>query len=279
MQKFLLTVAFVLGTLTYSSAQTQWLDSCCYELDTLVISGDTTACYGDSVQLCVPFDSCLTYQWLYNGDTIQWAVSNCFYAAVGGFYNVVLSNACDTAILWASVSIPSQPLVATISCSAASRTTCKLTANPSGGVPPYTYFWSTLSTTQSIIALSNRSYVVTVTDALGCQTITYGSCANCRLPIIRNAEAGDSNSDELDQTVQIYPVPASAELNVLVPEYLADYQIKVSIISITGQELVVSYFEGTFELNMNIESLEPGVYYLKAEAESFNYMGKISIIK
>ncbi len=39
------------------------------------------------------------------------------------------------------------------------------TANPSGGVPPYTYAWSNSGTSQNILNLSPGAYTVTVTDA------------------------------------------------------------------------------------------------------------------
>jgi hypothetical protein len=40
-----------------------------------------------------------------------------------------------------------------------------VTANPSGGTPPYTYKWSTMATTQTISNLPASYYAVTVTDA------------------------------------------------------------------------------------------------------------------
>jgi hypothetical protein len=43
-----------------------------------------------------------------------------------------------------------------------------LTANTTGGRQPYTYQWSTGATTQSIIATTSGTYIVTVTDANGC---------------------------------------------------------------------------------------------------------------
>ena len=39
----------------------------------------------------------------------------------------------------------------------------------SGGVPPYTYNWSTGDTTQDITGLSADTYTVTVTDSVGCE--------------------------------------------------------------------------------------------------------------
>jgi len=58
------------------------------------------------------------------------------------------------------------------------------TANPSGGIPPYTYLWSPGGeTTQTITGLSDGTYSVTVTDANGCMastevTVNNGDCNN-----------------------------------------------------------------------------------------------------
>jgi len=42
------------------------------------------------------------------------------------------------------------------------------TANPSGGVQPYTYLWNTGATTQVLTNRPPGTYIVTVTDAVGC---------------------------------------------------------------------------------------------------------------
>ncbi|WP_299768193.1 Ig-like domain-containing protein, partial [uncultured Dokdonia sp.] len=57
------------------------------------------------------------------------------------------------------------------------------TANPTGGVPPYTYLWSNGETTQTITGLTPDTYTVTVTDANGCDAtntviVNEGSCQN-----------------------------------------------------------------------------------------------------
>ncbi|MDB4438789.1 SpaA isopeptide-forming pilin-related protein [bacterium] len=46
------------------------------------------------------------------------------------------------------------------------------TASASGGIAPYTYKWSNNSTTQSIINLATGTYTVTVTDVVGCSSIS-----------------------------------------------------------------------------------------------------------
>jgi hypothetical protein len=46
----------------------------------------------------------------------------------------------------------------------------KIFVNVTGGTPPYTYLWSTGSTTDSTTGLAAGDYAVTVTDATGCST-------------------------------------------------------------------------------------------------------------
>ena len=46
----------------------------------------------------------------------------------------------------------------------------RIYSNASGGVPPYTYNWSTSQTTSAITNLAPGTYSLTVTDAQGCQT-------------------------------------------------------------------------------------------------------------
>lgn len=48
-----------------------------------------------------------------------------------------------------------------------------LTANPTGGTSPYTYYWSTTATTQTINGLEAGTYSVYIEDAHGCKTTIY----------------------------------------------------------------------------------------------------------
>jgi uncharacterized repeat protein (TIGR01451 family) len=57
-----------------------------------------------------------------------------------------------------------------------------LSADFTGGTPPYTYSWNNGATTQMITATGNMNYCVTVTDALGCSsTACYNYSSNCNL--------------------------------------------------------------------------------------------------
>ncbi|MFZ4522051.1 MAG: PKD domain-containing protein [Bacteroidales bacterium] len=77
-----------------------------------------------------------------------------------------------------------------------SSQSCTLTANPSGGVAPYTYLWSTLQTTQSIVAPTSGTYSVTITDA--------GLCTANNSVVV---------------TVNASPTPAITGSNVFCPNF------------------------------------------------------------
>ena len=65
-----------------------------------------------------------------------------------------------------SVTSPVGPGGTNIGC--AGETNGSATANPSGGVAPYAYLWSTTATTQTINNLAAGFYQVTITDMNGC---------------------------------------------------------------------------------------------------------------
>jgi SprB repeat/HYR domain/Secretion system C-terminal sorting domain len=62
------------------------------------------------------------------------------------------------------------------------------TANPSGGVGPYTYMWNNGVTTQTATGLSVGNYTVTVTDANGCTNTqsAFVSAFNCAVNAVVN---------------------------------------------------------------------------------------------
>jgi len=110
-----------------------------------------------------------TYLWS-NGQTTQTAIN-----LVAGVYSCTITdtNGCTKVI---SVTI-TQPTAITVTTTQV-NTTCGLpngsaTANPVGGVGPYTYSWNSIpvQTTQTATGLLAGSYVVTVTGVGGC-TVT-----------------------------------------------------------------------------------------------------------
>jgi hypothetical protein len=65
-----------------------------------------------------------------------------------------------------------------------------ITANPDGGVAPYSYLWSNGGTTRTISNLSPGNYSVTLTDALGCTATATGNISEP--PVITGSISGDN---------------------------------------------------------------------------------------
>ena len=106
-----------------------------------------------------------------------WSTGDTTQAITGlgpGFYEVTVTDAASNGAT-ASVLMNAPPIIiATLDvdgCSAPGT----ITANTSGGIPPYEYEWITGDTTQTITFLATGSYCVTITDSVHCGVV---KCVN-----------------------------------------------------------------------------------------------------
>ena len=116
-----------------------------------------------------------------------------------GLYSVIVSdtNGCTTscAIEVASSSGPMCTATSTASdCDTANGSAMVVTT---GGTSPYSYEWSNGATTETAFGLASGSYIVTVTDAVGCTTLFNANVpSNGDAPIcgirISDASCGES---------------------------------------------------------------------------------------
>ncbi|MGD0712384.1 MAG: T9SS type A sorting domain-containing protein [Bacteroidales bacterium] len=128
-----------------------------------------------------------------------------------------------------------------------------VTLTVSGGVPPYTYFWSNAATTQNISGLSAGTYTVTVTDK-NCGTaslsVTVGVTTNIN-------EIGVSSSS----VIIIYPNPATDNIMI---ESLQCAVIKIT--NIQGQLLETLATTGN-KTTIDVSAFPSGVYVVEVKTQ------------
>ncbi len=134
-------------------------------------------CSGSSAVLSVTnYNAAYSYQWIKDGVNIPGANGASYAASVQGFYYVrVTDGTCsnDANGIYISVaSLPSLTVYSTPSCGAPNSGSAYI-QSVSGGLLPFTYFWtdgaSFSSTAEVVNNLAAGNYTVTVTDACGAQ--------------------------------------------------------------------------------------------------------------
>jgi hypothetical protein len=106
-----------------------------------------------------------TYAWSAGAQTTQTATGLC-----AGSYTVTITDAASASVTAAATIIQTGSV--TLNASSV-NTSCgnnngSATVNPSSGTAPYTFLWNTGDTSQSLTAMAAGTYIVTVTDATGC---------------------------------------------------------------------------------------------------------------
>jgi len=108
------------------------------------------------------------------------------------------------------------------------------------------------------------------------------STATSHTPVISISETEDGSSavyrsetvgieyTPLLSEVSIYPNPADNTINIRLPEN--DFEnVEISIVSLTGQQLLQPENTGNNKFSADISGLAPGVYFLRIKSSSGNY--------
>ncbi len=174
-----------------------------------------------------------------------------------------------------------------------------IAATPSGGTAPYSYKWNSNQTSQSINVTAAGTYTVLIADAKGCQTtasiviktlnVQCGNsndkvmvCHNGKeICVSSNAVQSHLNhgdklgsctsttnkevskdliiSDEVNETIAVYPNPVTSLLNVKVNE--VHNGAKLELYNILGARIKSQALTTTLEV-MSLEGLPSGTYLL-----------------
>lgn len=157
-------------------------------LPAATVSGTNTICAGSSSTFTASGGG--TYSWSTGATTAAINVST------AGTYTVTVTTSGCSATASRSLTVSPLPSATTtstnVSCGFCTDGSASVT--PSGGTSPYTYLWSTGTTTSGISGRGPATYSVTVTDALGC-TVSRSVVINLPLQVnIAGASACSAGS-------------------------------------------------------------------------------------
>lgn len=184
-----------------------------------------------------------TYNWS-NGNTTSEAI----YLNEGNYLVTVTDNNNQSLVLNIDLAEP-DPLALDLVLNGTS-----LIAQTTGGNPPYTFNWSTGSTTAGIVA-SSGSYSVTITDSKGCTaTKSYTFLVGV-------------NSIDAASSLRIYPNPTTGAGNFTI-EFTAPQAIDATIEVLDNAGRRVYTSKQTFATGVNVtqvpvSQLNSGVYFVR----------------
>lgn len=134
-------------------------------------NGAIAFCDGESVELSIPTQAGVTYQWQLNGNNVG-ANSTTFTATQTGIYQVGVSNSCGTILSVNTInvtvnSLPTAPIINALGgsniCAGQS-----VTIESTGGSAAY--LWSNNETTQNITVSSAGNFSLVTIDGNGCES-------------------------------------------------------------------------------------------------------------
>ncbi len=130
-----------------------------------------------------------------------------------------------------------------------------------GGVPPYSYQWSTGATTQDVLGLQDGWYSVTVTDSVGDETFGWYWVPQC------GGGRGKVSSAAAQSHITTAPNPFHSQ-TVVEFSAIESGRVSVDVFSLTGAQ-VGNLFNGYVEANttyktlFNADNLAAGIYMLR----------------
>lgn len=131
------------------------------------------------------------------------------------------------------------------------------TANISGGIAPYTYFWNTApaQTTGTATGLTpGNTYKVKVNDSKGCSKIAFVT-----IPLPKATAAF------LPLGVNVFPNPASTVINIQIINSW-DLNAEIKLMDNLGKIVIQKSVDGSgnmLERELNISTLPKGIYLLQ----------------
>jgi hypothetical protein len=144
---------------------------------TVTVNGTNITCFGGNDGSATAVASGAppyTYTW----STTPVQTTSTAVGLVAGTYTVTVKDANNnTKSAAVTINGPTElvPVLTAVNTSSCSVKDGSITANVSGGMPPYTYSWNTGAQTQTINGLAVGTYTVSIFDANGCKKVSTGT--------------------------------------------------------------------------------------------------------
>src|SRR5690606_35136251 len=125
------------------------------------------------------------------------------------------------------------------------------------------YLWSNGETSQSTLLNGTGSYWLTVTDANGCSyTDTVNFISTFSVEELENAG------------ISVYPNPTNSVVNISFKDKISE-QVKVELFNVTGQKILVRELNDASNLQISVEHLPSGVYFINVVLGTKNHLVKL----
>jgi len=218
-------------------------------IPTIVVTGDTTICNGDSITLTASGAS--TFSWgsgLGTGDTKSVSPSTTTTYEVSG----TGVNGCENTDHINVTVNPAITVTEVIITNSYTGNDGALQLTVSGGDLNYTFSWDNNEKTKDISGLAPGAYTVTITDGNGCtfqKTYNVGSVVG--------------EEEEIIQSLNMYPNPIKNFLTIEVKGINFTYKIRNTL----GQVMVNGQAQNSATINTS--SFDAGVYFVQVKARGF----------
>ena len=179
-----------------------------------------------------------------------------------GTYNVTVTSGTETATATIVVVQEQTPLTVVTSTNGGSNgADGTAAAYASGGVSPYTFFWSNGGGQgDSIFGLAPGTYRVTVRDSFNC-TVRDSV-------VIQNLASGINDMFSNNTQLSLFPNPTNSLLNVVI-ESPSLSSSKLEVMDMTGRIVYNAPISvaGKYNHTIDVKSFSPGIYVLQLSAD------------
>jgi len=235
-------------------------------LPTVNVSGPTSFCMGNSIDLSVTSTAGYTYQWENNGASISGAATNTFTANTSGIYSLRITNTNNCYIKTENVivnvlTVPSAPSISASGPSTfCSGDSVNLNVTNTTG---YTYQWrlnggSVGSNTNQLVAKTSGSYDLVVSNSSGCYASSVAPVAvTVKAMPVSNAISLTGNSKFCKGQSAILSVPVNAS-------YSYTWRNGTSYLGLTTNSIYVTE-SGDYTVEVSLDGCRVTAESLKIE--------------